>query len=52
MVDKYEVKKYISECIGTEYVIPSIGGPWDRFEEIDFDELPDQFVLKTTHLQR
>ena len=49
MVDKYEVKKYISECIGTEYVIPSIGGPWDRFEEIDFDELPDQLVLKTTH---
>lgn len=49
MVDKYEAKRYIAERIGGQYVIPVVGGPWDRFEKIDFDALPDQFVLKTTH---
>lgn len=48
LVDKYEVKKYINEVIGNEYVIPTIG-IWNRFEEIDFDMLPDEFVLKCTH---
>ncbi|MDF2854533.1 MAG: glycosyltransferase [Neobacillus sp.] len=49
MVDKYEVKKYVAEQIGDEYVIPLLGGPWENFEEINFDKLPQQFVLKTTH---
>lgn len=48
MVDKYEVKKYISEKIGEEYVIPTLG-VWDNFDDIDFDLLPNQFVLKCTH---
>lgn len=48
MVDKYKVKKYISELIGTEYTIPTIG-VWDKFDEIDFNKLPNQFVLKCTH---
>lgn len=48
MVDKYAVKKYIANKIGAEYVIPTIGA-WDRFEDIDFDKLPNQFVLKCTH---
>ena len=48
MVDKYEVKKYVADLIGEEYVIPTLG-IWDRFDDIDFDSLPDQFVLKTTH---
>ncbi|MBR2309191.1 MAG: glycosyl transferase [Oscillospiraceae bacterium] len=48
MVDKYEVKRYIAEQIGEKYVIPTLG-VWDRFEDIDFDSLPDQFVLKCTH---
>lgn len=48
LVDKYEVRKYISKTIGEEYLIPLIG-VWDRFEEIDFSKLPDQFVLKCTH---
>lgn len=48
MVDKYAVKEYVSNIIGEEYVIPTLG-VWDRFEDIDFDTLPDQFVLKTTH---
>ena len=48
MVDKYEAKKYIAEQIGEEYIIPTLG-VWDRFEDIDFDALPHQFVLKCTH---
>ena len=48
IVDKYEVKQYIAERIGTEYIIPTLG-IWDRFDDINFDELPDQFVLKCTH---
>ena len=48
MVDKYEAKKIISDKVGTEYIIPSYG-VWNSFDEIDFDSLPNQFVLKTTH---
>lgn len=48
MVDKYAVKEIISNCIGTEYVIPTIG-VWDSFDKIDFNRLPSSFVLKTTH---
>jgi hypothetical protein len=48
MVDKYEVKRYVAKMIGEEYVIPAIG-VWDRAEDIDFDSLPERFVLKTTH---
>lgn len=48
MVDKYEVRKYIAEKIGEEYLIPLLG-VWDSPDEIDFDSLPDQFVLKCTH---
>ncbi len=48
MVDKYEVKGYVAGLIGEEYVIPSYG-VWDRFDDIDFDRLPDRFVLKCTH---
>ena len=43
MVDKYEAKKFIGDR-----VIPTLG-VWDHFEDIDFDVLPNQFVLKTTH---
>ena len=48
IVDKYTVKKYISGIIGEEYVVPTLG-VWDRFEDIDFDAMPNQFVLKCTH---
>ena len=48
MVDKYAVKDYIAEKIGSEYVVPLLG-VWSRAEDIDFDHLPKQFVLKTTH---
>ncbi len=48
MVDKENVKKYVAERIGNEYVIDSLG-VWDSFDEIDFEKLPNQFVLKCTH---
>lgn len=48
MVDKYEVKQYVTEKIGEEYIIPTLG-VWNNFDEIDFDKLPEQFVLKCTH---
>lgn len=48
LVDKYAVKLYVAEKIGAEHVIPTLG-VWDRFEDIDFDALPEQFVLKCTH---
>ena len=43
--DKYLVREYIKETIGEEYLIPLIG-VWDKVEDIDFDKLPNQFVLK------
>ena len=49
LADKYAVREYIAKKIGEEHLIPLVGGPWDSVEEIDFDALPGQFVLKTTH---
>jgi len=48
IVDKYRVRDYIREKLGEEYLIPLIGA-WDSPDEIDFDALPDRFVLKCNH---
>ena len=48
MVDKYAVRQYIADTIGEEYLIPLIGC-WERVDDIPYDELPEQFVLKCTH---
>ena len=48
MVDKYEAKKFVSERLGQEYTVENYG-VWDKFDDIDFDSLPNQFVLKCTH---
>ena len=48
MVDKYEVKNYVADIIGEQYIIPTIG-IYNDVDEIDFKRLPNQFVLKTTH---
>lgn len=48
MVDKFKVKEYVANIIGEKYVIPTIG-IYDKFDEIDFDVLPKQFVIKCTH---
>ncbi len=48
MVDKYTVREYIAERLGEEYLIPLLG-VWDDPHDIDFDALPNQFVLKWNH---
>lgn len=48
LVDKYAVKDYVAKQIGERYIIPTIG-VWDNVSEIDWDALPNQFVLKCTH---
>lgn len=48
LVDKYEVKEYVSKLIGGGYTVPTLG-VWSSVDEIDFDALPNQFVLKCTH---
>ena len=47
MVDKALAKEYVKPLIGDKYVIPTIG-VWDKPDDIDFEKLPNQFVLKTT----
>lgn len=47
-VDKYLVREYVKEMIGEEYLIPLLG-VWNAADDIDFDKLPDQFVLKCNH---
>ena len=48
LIDKYSVKEYVAKIIGKEYIIPTLG-VWNCPEDIDFDSLPQRFVLKTTH---
>lgn len=48
IVDKYAVKEYVAKKIGEEYIIPTLG-VWECLEDIDWDSLPQKFVLKTTH---
>ena len=48
MVDKYRVRDYIADTIGSEYLIPLVG-VWDSADEIDFDALPNQFAMKCNH---
>lgn len=48
MVDKITAKEYVAERIGNEYIIPTYG-VWEHFDDIDFDALPEQFVLKTSN---
>lgn len=48
MVDKYEAKDFIAEKVGSEYIIPTLG-IYNTVDEIDYDKLPNEFVIKTTH---
>lgn len=47
MVDKIDVKNYIASKIGHDYIIPTIG-TWNNIDDINWDALPKQFVLKST----
>lgn len=48
LVDKFAVKEYVASKIGSQYIIPTLG-VWNSFDDIDFEQLPDKFVLKVTH---
>lgn len=48
LVDKYEVRKYVDEKIGNQYLIPLIG-IYNNFADIDIQKLPSKFILKCTH---
>ena len=48
MVDKYEVRQFVADRVGEEYLVDVLG-VWNKADEIDFDKLPDRFVLKCTH---
>lgn len=46
--DKIKVRDYIKKAIGEEYLVPLLG-VYDKFEDINFDVLPDKFVIKCNH---
>lgn len=48
LVDKLKVNEHVNHCIGEDHVFPILG-KWKAFDEIDFDTLPDRFVLKCNH---
>lgn len=48
MVDKVRVKEYVATVLGEDYIIPTIG-VWDDPDEINFDALPNRFVVKCNH---
>lgn len=48
LVDKYEVRQYVKERIGEEYLIP-LYGVYDDIKEVKFETLPDKFVIKLTN---
>lgn len=48
LVDKFAVREHIEQTLGEEYLIPLLG-KWKSFDEIDFDALPNAFVLKCNH---
>lgn len=48
MVDKLTAKEYVAKHIGSEYIVP-LHDVWERFDDIDFDSLPEKFVLKCNH---
>lgn len=48
LVDKYRVKEFVSNVLGPDYIIPTLG-VWKNAEDIDFNDLPNRFVLKCNH---
>ncbi|MBO4780091.1 MAG: hypothetical protein J5497_05595 [Selenomonadaceae bacterium] len=48
LADKYLVRNWVADKIGAEYLIPLLG-VWDNFDDINFDDLPEKFVLKCNH---
>ena len=49
LADKYDVREWISEQIGSKYLVPLVGGPWNSLVDVTLGNLPNSFVLKATH---
>ena len=47
LVDKISAKEYVKSLIGEKYIIPTLG-IWNTIDEIDWDLLPNQFVIKVS----
>lgn len=48
VVDKYANREYVASMIGEKYLVPLLG-VWNHFDDIDFNQLPNKFVLKCNH---
>ena len=48
LTDKYLVREWVADRVGSEYLIPLLG-VWDNYSDINFDKLPNRFVIKTNH---
>lgn len=48
LVDKVKVREYVNNIMGRDMFFP-LYGTWDHYSDIDFDKLPDKFVLKCNH---
>lgn len=48
LTDKYAVRQWVADKIGADYLVPLLG-VWERFDDIDFEGLPETFVLKCNH---
>lgn len=48
MVDKYRARNYVADRIGNQYLIPLLG-VWGSADDVDFENLPEQFVIKCNH---
>lgn len=51
LADKYRVRKYVADC-GLEDILVPLYGKWDKVEDIDWDSLPNQFVMKTNNASK
>ena len=47
--DKYAVRKYVEDKGLGDTLVPMVGGPWSRVEDVDFNTLPNSFAIKATH---
>ena len=49
LIDKFRVKAIVGDVIGEEHIIKTLCGPFSRFDDIPFKELPERFVIKCNH---
>lgn len=47
--DKWDVRDYLKKKGLSSILVPTVGGPWTKWDEMNWEELPNEFVLKATH---